>query len=83
MNFPTLGPSEVTPPQPLAAPFDLPLKMPLAVDESRIFSRFKLFTVQPWLRAQGVSSVVMLFYFHVPNVKYLLHLPRGAASSPK
>lgn len=51
--------------------FYLLLKMPLAVDESPVFSSCKLFTVQPWLQAQGVSA----FYFHVPNVKHLLHLP--------
>lgn len=48
------------PPQTLAALFYLPLKMPLAVDESlgHIVSSCKLFSVQPWLQAQIVSAVL-------------------------
>lgn len=66
MNFPTSGPSEVISPMLLFAPFYQPLKMPLAVDESRIyiyifFPEPKLFAVQPWPQARGVSSVVMPF----------------------
>lgn len=63
MNFSDLGPSEVSPPQPFTASFYLPLKMPLAVDESLVFFSFKLFTVRPWLQAQGVWSVAELFFF--------------------
>lgn len=83
MNFQTLGPrySKVVslPPQRLTALFFyLPLKMPLAVDESP--SHFFFFhAVNCSLFSLGfrlsVSTVFMFFCFHMPDLKHLKHLP--------